>query len=313
MFKILLYKENFKEEWDKFVEKSKNSHFFFKRDFMEYHRDRFEDYSLMIFEGNKLISILPCNVNNREIYSHQGLTYGGFLIDNSMKLPKFLKLFEEVLNFLRKEGFKRLIYKVIPYIYHKIPAEEDRYALFIHNAKLIRRDTNTVIYLGNYIASNYQERKKRYIKKAQKSGIVVKESNNFKKYWDLLSNVLWNRYKVKPVHSLEEILYLKRKFPNNIRLFVAEQRGKLLAGTVVFENKFTVHTQYLANSEEGRKIGALDFIIHKLLTEIYSHKKYFSFGISNEKEGRFLNEGLISWKEGFGARVVVHDIYEVEI
>ena len=32
-----------------------------------------------------------------------------------------------------------------------------------------------------------------------------------------------------------------------------------------------------------------------------------------KNEGRFLNAGLIAQKEGFGARAVVHDFYELEI
>ena len=64
---------------------------------------------------------------------------------------------------------------------------------------------------------------------------------------------------------------------------------------------------------EGRNVGALDFIIDKLINEVYSNKKYFDFGISNEDGGRFLNTGLIAQKEGFGARAVVHDFYEFEV
>ena len=39
----------------------------------------------------------------------------------------------------------------------------------------------------------------------------------------------------------------------------------------------------------------------------------FDFGISTEQGGRYLNEGLIFQKEGFGARTVVYDTYELNI
>ena len=42
-------------------------------------------------------------------------------------------------------------------------------------------------------------------------------------------------------------------------------------------------------------------------------KTYFDFGISTEENGRVLNSGLIDQKEGFGARGVVHDHYELDI
>jgi len=83
---VKIYSNFEKKIWDEFVNNAKNSHFFFHRDFMEYHKDRFEDFSLMIYKNKKLVSILPANKKDDLLYSHQGLTYGGFLIKDSMKL-----------------------------------------------------------------------------------------------------------------------------------------------------------------------------------------------------------------------------------
>jgi hypothetical protein len=44
-----------------------------------------------------------------------------------------------------------------------------------------------------------------------------------------------------------------------------------------------------------------------------SSKKYFDFGISSEKNGRYLNIGLIQNKESFGARAIAYDFYEWEL
>ena len=66
-------------------------------------------------------------------------------------------------------------------------------------------------------------------------------------------------------------------------------------------------------SEEGKKLSASDFIIDYLINEHYVEKRYFDFGISTENEGCYLNEGLIFFKEGFDARAVVHDFYEVDV
>ena len=45
---------------------------------------------------------------------------------------------------------------------------------------------------------------------------------------------------------------------------------------------------------------------------MFAHKKFFDFGISNEAQGRKLNQGLSYWKESFGASTIVHDFYEVQ-
>lgn len=310
--RIEKYTNEFKNLWNEFVKNAKNSNFFFQRDYMEYHSDRFEDFSLVVFDdNNELIAILPANKKNNTLYSHQGLTFGGFIVDDRMKTQTILLIFEILKQFLKSNNITKLIYKCIPYIYHILPAEEDRYALFRNDAKLIRRDVTSTIYLENKL--KYQEQRKRAIKKAIENELVFEQSKNFESYWNILEELLKVQHDTKPTHTLKEIEKLANLFPDNIKLFIASKNKKVLAGTVIFENKQIVHTQYLANSMEGRNVGALDFIIDKLINEVYSNKKYFDFGISNEDGGRFLNTGLIAQKEGFGARAVVHDVYELEV
>lgn len=309
---IIRYTNEYKSLWNEFVINSKNGHFFFQRDYMEYHSNRFEDFSLMIFEDkHKLIALLPANLRENVLYSHQGLTFGGFIVDDNMKTETMLETFGLLMQFVKKQKIEKILYKCMPYIYHIKPSEEDRYALFRHHAKLIRRDVSATICLDQKI--KYQEQRKRAIKKAIKNNLVFEETKDFESYWGILEKTLKLQHQTKPVHSLEEIKKLSILFPNQIKLFVAKKDTVVLGGTLVFENEQIVHTQYLANSIEGRNVGALDFVIDKLIIDVYKNKKYFDFGISNEDAGRYLNTGLIAQKEGFGARAVVHDFYELEI
>jgi len=299
-------------EWDNFVRGSKNPHFFFQRGYLEYHSDRFNDFSLMVHDDkDSLIAILPANRCGDTLYSHQGLTFGGFVVSDSMRTETMVRIFEELIAFLKSHNISKLIYKCIPYIYHKKPAEEDRYALFLNDASLTRRDVTSTIYLGEDI--RYSKGRKWTIKKAKKENIVITESKDFSSFWGILESVLEDQHNVTPVHSLAEIDMLASKFPENIRLFLASYDGELTSGALIFENEAIVHTQYLANSHKGRQIGVLDLLIDHLIENIFHEKKYFDFGISNENHGRHLNVGLISQKEGFGARPIVHDFYELTI
>ncbi len=297
-------------EWNTFVHKAKNQHFFFHRDYMEYHKDRFEDYSLMFYdEKERLVALLPGNRENDSFISHGGLTFGGFIIDNRMTVSTMLELFDCTIQFLRADAFHSWLYKCIPYIYHQYPAEEDKYALFRHDAILVRRDVSSAIYmLSRY---KYQKGRKWMIAKGKKNHISVVESKDFEKFISLENMVLKEQHNTQAVHTGAELLMLADRFPANIKLYVGERGGEMLAGAIVFENGHTAHTQYLANSPEGRNCGALDVVIDYLLTEIYTDKTYFDFGISNEDNGRYLNEGLIAQKEGFGARAVAHDFYKI--
>lgn len=298
--------------WNDFVLKAKNSHFFFQRSYMEYHRERFEDCSLMVYDDReRLVALLPATKNGDEFVSHGGLTFGGFLVDSQMSVELMLSIFGCVLDELRRQGFHTWIYKCMPYIYHRYPAEEDKYALFINHADLIRRDVSAAVYLPTRY--KYYKGRKWMVNKGKKSHIDVHESRDFKQFIVLENEVLAEHHETKAVHTGEELRMLAERFPENIKLYIGERDGEMLAGTVIFENGQTVHTQYLANSNEGRQCGALDVVIDHLLNEVYANRTYFDFGISNENNGRYLNEGLIAQKEGFGARAVVHDFYKISL
>lgn len=298
--------------WDKFVEQSKNGTFMLKRDYMEYHSDRFVDHSFMFYENDKLIALMPASKHGDEIRSHGGLTYGGIVTHKNMTTQKMLDIFDGLKKELAVCHIKKLIYKCIPRIYHNYPADEDLYALFKNDAKLIRRDVSTTILLPEKM--NFSVLRSRGVKKALKNGLEVRESHDFKTYIALLASVLNLHHDTKPVHTAEELELLASRFPEQIRLFAAFDRGeKMYAGVVIFDTTQTVHAQYMANSEEGREIGALDLVLDYLINVYAINKKYFDFGISTEDAGRYLNNGLIFQKEGFGGRAIVYDFYEMEI
>lgn len=312
MIKIEKYNSSLSNKWNNFVREAKNGLFFFERDFMDYHSDRFTDHSLLIFKGDTILAILPANEKDDIIYSHQGLTFGSLLMSKKIKVSEVLTIFEEIKTYYNLLGFSKLIYKAIPYPFVSYPAQEDLYALFRNNAKLIRRDISSVVELNNKI--EFSEAKKREVKKSKKNNISVNQEFQYNDYWRILTETLQKNYNVQPVHSLTEIQKLANTNKhNNIRLFTARSECKILAGLVVFIFGDLVHTQYLANSEEGRKKGALSLINDYLINEIFKDKKYYSFGISTENNGQFLNEGLIRQKQEMGGRGICLDTYEMNL
>lgn len=312
MYRIEKYNKDYNNLWNDFIAKSKNGTFLFDRNFMEYHSDRFEDFSLLAFEGDKLIAVFPANVKENAVFSHQGLTYGGLIYTEKIKLTTVIEVFNSVLQFLKQSKVLTLNIKIIPYIYHKLPSQEQEYALFLSNAKLIRRDSLAVIENSNRlkIAANRNEG----VKKGIVNELTIEETNDFSAFWnEILIPGLQDKYGVTPVHSLEEVKFLKDKFPHNIKHYIVLKNNVVVAGTVLFETDTVVHAQYISANEAKNELGSLDFLYHHLITKVYKTKKFFDFGISNEDQGRKLNEGLQFWKEGFGARTIVQDFYEVNI
>ncbi len=312
MLKIRLYDPTLKPVWDNFLENCKNATFLFKRDFMDYHKNRFEDFSIMIYNGNKLIALVPGNIDLNNVYSHQGLTYGGILIQSDSKFTEYLEIFSEVLRFLKKKSINSLCVKQIPTIYNFNFNDELDYLSFVTDSKNYRKDIISVINLQ----SDFKIAKDRIngYKRGLKNLLEFREAHDFDDFWnELLIPNLAKKYSVNPVHSLDEIGLLKSRFKSNIRQFNVYKENKIVAGTTVFQTKNVVHVQYIASNSKKNILGSLDFLFYKLITDVYSKHKYFDFGTSNEKDGKKINQGLMYWKEGFGARSLTQNFYKFDI
>jgi hypothetical protein len=278
---------------------------------MEYHSDRFLDSSLLFFEDDVLIAVMPANVSGSVLLSHEGLTFGGVISDKQMKIELMLDLFGCLMTYLDQHRITTLVYKAVPHIYHTVPAEEDLYALFRYGAKLTRRDVACAIRLDDPIP--FGKGKKKSIKQSKKNGLTIKRTNDFEAFMSIEEVVLRSKYNVKPTHTSSEIASLAQKFPENIKLFAAYKDEMMLAGVIIYESKHFAHVQYSASSEIGAKMGASDVLMDCLITQYSNGKKYFDFGISTEKGGAYLNRGLAAYKESFGARAVMYDTYKVDV
>jgi len=310
-YKVVKYTSVHYLEWNSFVSQSKNGTFLFHRDFMEYHKDRFEDFSLLIYIKNKLVALLPANKVGDVIYSHQGLTYGGLLLGDTTKFKTVLLLFQTLLKYFDSEGFYALKIKVIPNIYVKQPNDELLYILFLLQATLLKRDSLSVLNLKD--RPKLSSDRKAGGKRGFKNGLVIKEVDTFDEFWnEILVRNLENKHQVLPVHTLKEIEFLKSKFPKNIRQFNVYNKEQIVAGTTIFETEQVAHSQYISGNENKNRLGSLDFLHLHLIETVFKDKKYFDFGISNENMGLHVNQGLQYWKEGFGARMVTQDFYEIK-
>jgi len=309
MFEIVRYTSDKADEWNRFVETSKNGTFLFHRSYMDYHSDRFKDCSWMFYLEGNLYALLPANAEQDVLCSHRGLTYGGLIANERTTAAQTLQLFRELNDVLRQQGFRRVIYKAVPHLFHRIPSEEDLYALTsVCGAQIIDRSLSSAIVLDRPLKWN---RDRRYgVNKAFRHGIQVGESNDWQGFWTVLEFNLMHKYQASPVHTLQEIMLLHSRFPQHIRLFTATRNGQVLGGTVIYVTHEVVHTQYISANIEGKQLRVLDALFDHILHECHWDARYFDFGTSNEDDGKRLVEPLIYQKEGFGGRGICFDWYE---
>jgi hypothetical protein len=278
---------------------------------MEYHSDRFRDHSLIFKLRDEIVALLPSNVSGDTLYSHAGLTYGGFIVGRRMNSSLMLSIFARLKSYMGENDLKNLIYKAMPYVYFKMPYQEDLYALFINNANLIRRDIGTVVPLGGSVQRSLTRLRKRGIKKAAEDGVLVRRTNEYRTFMDIVKDVLESKYKIKPVHTWSEIEKLATIFPKNIILYGAFKSERMLAGVLLYISDNVVHAQYGFADDEGKRASALDLLYYNIFNDFYEIRPYFSFGISTENNGRYLNENLIRYKESLGGFSVVSDFYNL--
>ncbi len=308
MYTIRQYENGDKARWNDFVSTSPTGHFMFHRNYMEYHADRFDDHSLLLHEGKKLVAVIPASAANGVWTSHQGLTFGGLVVGAKVYAAQALALTTALTEHLAGAGFTKAVIKAMPAAFAETAREDLLYALHRNGWTVGRRDLSSVI---DYAAGlPYRQTKRHAVRNAAANDLTMTEDAGPERLWPVLESVLMARHDTAPTHSAAEIALLASRFPKNIRFFSAEHQGRVLGGAVMFLQAGAAHTQYLAVNDEGRALGALDYTLDALIGRYRETHRWFSFGISTTEGGTNLNESLIFQKEGFGARGVVHDFYE---
>lgn len=305
--KITLYRPEYKAYWEDFVRQSANGTFLHSRNFMEYHADRFEDFSLIICQNAEILALLPGHQKGNEFHSHQGLTFGSWVMKKGLSQDQISAIIEKCLFFLKEKGIKRLYVKEVPDFYHE--EKIDLTKIFQDfGGKLVNSNPNYVLKLP----STLDDRGKKWgVRQAMKKGVHIAESDDLAVFWEeiLLPHHL-EKLGRPPVHSLEEIEWLAQHNPGKISQVNAYKKGELLAGITSFEHPKVTRLQYIASTAEGRKVRAVDLLMAHLVYN--SSKEYVDMGGVTDPNTGFVVDSLVQWKESFGAVKYLQNQWELK-
>ena|SRR5690554_2006847 len=310
-FEIRKYSSADAPLWDAFVKSAWNGVFLFERGFMDYHADRFEDYSLLAFSGDKLKAVLPANRRDEVLHSHQGLTYGGWVLAPRFGAAELDALFAEMESWLAEQGFSRICYKQKPFVFDRHFSAADAWVLWKRDYQLWRRDLSFCFDWQN--TPGFARDKRYRLNKSARNDLRLQVNGDEAAFLALVNHNLQNKYDATAVHSLPEVQLLQQRFPEQIKTFGVHRGAQFLGGAWTFIDNDFVHTQYFHFNEEGRRLCAPEFLVGQLSALYGRDKRYFSFGTSTEAEGQRLNEGLAAFKEGFGAAGFCHDFYRKDL
>ena len=133
MIEIVPYESSHAETWDEFCAEAPNSNFLHSRAFLSYHGDRFKDLSLLIMDSGKVLGLFPAALSLSDpavVVCHPGITYGSLVHQGKLSGNRMVEVFRIISEYYATLGYRRLQYNALPFIYSKVPAQDDLYALY---------------------------------------------------------------------------------------------------------------------------------------------------------------------------------------
>ena len=314
------YTESEREKWDTFVmKKSANGTFMHTRSFLSYHIEKkYIDISLLFYNGNELIAVLPANLiysgEKKEIVSHEGATFGGIVIGKDFNKITYVKcIFEELEKFFTVEGISVVKMKSPSEIYTDCDSALLEYFYYLYGYKELSELGYSIEYsdYNNDIISNFTSSKRRDYKYSLKNNLKFRElitDEEIKAFYSVLCDN-YTKFGKGPAHSVEEMCILKKSImQDECRFFGVYMNENMVAGGMVFHyKKHAFHTQYLAAVQDQIKNFVNDFLYYNLIC-IAKNEGFerLALGISTNNSGKELIESLAKFKEGFGAKAYVN-------
>jgi hypothetical protein len=314
-FDVIPYTAEMETQWDEWCVGAVNSTFQHTRRFLSYHGQKFEDLSVLLAESGETVGAFPAALDPSDksrVVSHPGATFGGVVHQGWLTGTRMVEAVGALRQYYASKNYRKLIYKLVPVIYTRTSAQDDSYALFRHQAARTVCNLSSAIDLTRPFSPS--ERRRRGLKKAVKSVTLSGDTALLEPLWGVIRENLARKYDAKPVHSAEELQLIHERFPGEVQVRCALVEGEVEAGVVFFNSPTAWHSQYIAATEKGYDVSALDAVFDGAITEAKnSGARYFDFGTSNEDGGRGLNEGLYRFKSEFGGGGVAHEFYELDL
>ncbi len=303
--------------WDEFVEMSNNGTLFHRQDFLAYHPpDRFQREDLVLQQDGRLKGLLPL-ARTREGarvvgISPYGGSYGG-LITGHEKSGTLIEMTTGLLEYLIHRGYSKLRVGSAPMVYHKRQDVSAEYFL-THRcpSRLVQRRITSVIPLED--AKCFSAGIRRKINRAKREGVSVEMSRDVKTLYPMLQESVETKHGSRLTHSLSELADLVSRLETHIEVAIAFQGETPFAGVLCFLNSspcvMAFYNGLLRDFQHPSGLAPVfDFLVDHYKQR---EKRFLDLGASSML-GKYLNRGLLQFKEGLGARHWYRDTYELDL
>lgn len=309
------YHQPFAEEWDNFVWQANNGNIFHTRRFLSYHPpERFEDHSLIFKKEQRVIALFPATIryeqHRRILTSHRGASYGGLVTNFHVGIRETFDIVAALIQYAQDHQFQGIDLTPPPIVYYKRPSHYVDFALVKNGFGYKKREISSVIPLTfseTEVLNTFSAESRRAVRRGVKLGVEVRECEEYAAFYQILKRNLKMRHNVTPTHSLDELLLLKRIFPERIKLFGAFAEGRMVAGVVMFTcNPQVVLAFYISHNEDFQQYRGVNCLFFEIIKWAIREKyAYLDFGIFTVNMDP--NWGLGRFKESFGAQGIFRD------
>jgi Acetyltransferase (GNAT) domain len=308
------------QAWDAFIAASDNGTLFHSRLFLGYHPvGRFTDHSLVVRSKGSIHTVLPAIEwmidKDKTLYSHRGASYGGFVYAD-VGLEDAVEWTHALKEYAKEQDFSRIILTPPPMPYCSRATNYVDFALVQAGFRYQKRELTAVVQLSQLSQhqdplSLFKPEARTAMRKAAKMGVRVQRSEAWGEYYDILARNLMMRHSVKPTHTLQELEFLARTFPEHILLNAAFVGDRMIAGVVNFiANDRTMLGFYISDNKDFQEYRSLNLLFYEIFKDCAARGiRYYDFGTFTLNMEP--NIGLARFKETFGARGVFRDTFEI--
>lgn len=319
MLQVIRYNEKYFDKWNKFVEDSNNGTIFHRIDFLDYHKDRFvsNEHHLIWIKGESIFAVMPFAIFDQEKQrvgkTPYGSSFGGIVVSKKFRLKHAVETYKSLSKYFYSLKLDRIEMTLIPSFYSSVINFNFEYILSKEGYNISSRDVFNVVKLsGTYedIWDGFDGRARTSIRKSKKKFDIFLDVKP-EDFYPILIEDKHRHNNSKPTHTLEDLIYLKQKFPKRIFFDIAVLKNNgAKAGVCYFIcNTNVIMTFYMAQETLALKEDGINVLLEygfKRGKEL--NMKYLDFGGSTVGY-EIQNIGVANFKESFGATSYLREKY----
>ncbi len=317
---IIEYSEEWKEKWDQFVISSSNGTMFHMQKFFDYHTPgKFTFNHLVFLEKNQIVAVLPGSIIDGKLFeSPIGASYGSIVIGD-ITFKKTHEIVITLIEYGKKKNWNELLLTAAPMIYETYPNHNLDFAMLWQGFKFDLHYISSAIKLDPKIEiiERFRPTIRRNIRKSIKEGVRVEVNEKYDEFYPIL---IENKsiHNVKPTHSYEDLLKLKKLMPDRLKLFMVYLDDKPIAGSLMFYANKNVaicfYNMLLYEYAEYKPIQRVMYEVVKDATE--RGYNYVDIGVSQDTSAEnpmTPSESLIDFKEKFDAKSIMRNTLRIKL